>query len=346
MEYIILLLLVILITLFCEIFDINTKNNKLYLLSVIVILTLFLGFRGPTVGLDMGNYHKFFIQAKESTFSFLCSHYDFELGFKILTKLMTFIFFDFRFYILIISIISMIGIYNFIKNYSKNYFASIYLFITFNYFIYYTCTLRQCLAISILLLSFAFLKEQKLFKYVITVLIASLFHKTALVFLLLPLFKFVRITPKRVIYYISFCIILFAVKNPIIKFLTATIYDQYLNYRNTSGSGYAMIILITVLIIGICVIDKPIDMNKSENKYLVGMLLLALPFQVLSTTQGLIARIVLYFNYSLIALIPNKLEIFNIKYINKLYILFYISLFAFYIYQILTNSVYVDYNLF
>ena len=141
MEYIILLLSLTLLSLIFKIFGINIKNNKQYLLIIVIILTLFLGLRGPKVGLDMINYYKFFVAAKNSTIEYLYFHYDFELGFKMLTKFISFIFYDFRFYVFIISILSMIGIYNFIKNYSKDYFASVFLFITFNYFVYYTCTL-------------------------------------------------------------------------------------------------------------------------------------------------------------------------------------------------------------
>ncbi|MGM9876375.1 MAG: EpsG family protein [Bacilli bacterium] len=346
MEYIILLLIIILVSLLFKIFGVNIKNNKKYLLTIVIILTLFLGLRGPNVGLDMGNYYNFFVAAKNSTIEYLYLHYDFEIGFKMLTKLISFILFDFRFYIVIISTLSMIGIYYLIKDYSKNYFASIFLFITFNFFIYYICTLRQCLAISILLCSLSLLKRKNILCYVASVMIASLFHKTALVFLFLPLFKYITFTSKMIVRYISLCVVLFIIKNPIIDVLTELIYDQYIGYRDTSGEGYMMLLLILAVIIGICFVNKKFDINKEENKYFTGMLLLALPFQILSTKQGLVARIVLYFTYSFIILIPNNLEIMKIKYRKILYPLFYILLFLFYVYQIFTNSVYVQYTIF
>lgn len=349
MEYIILLLSLTLLSLIFKICGVNIKNNRQYLLTIIIILTLFLGLRGPKVGLDMINYYKFFVAAKNSTIEYLYFHYDFELGFKMLTKFISFIFYDFRFYVFVISILSMIGIYNFIKNYSRNYFASIFLFITFNYFIYYTCTLRQCLAISILLCAFPLLlaKDKKsLLWYIATVMIASLFHKTALVFLILPVFKHIKFTTNKIFRFMSLCIVLFIIKNPILNIITELIYSQYLDYRDTSGSGYTMLLLIFLIIVGVCLINKKFDINKNENKYFVGMLLLALPFQILSTTQGLVARIVLYFTYSFIILVPNNLEVLDSKYRKFIYPMFYISLFLFYVYQIFTNSVYVGYTFF
>lgn len=334
------------VTLICKIFGINIKNNKIYLLSMIIFLTLFLCLRGPNVGLDMNNYYDFFVTAKNSTIKFLYFNINFELGFKVLTKFISFILFDFRFYISIISIISMLGIHYLIKNYSDNYFASIFLFITFDYFIYYTCTLRQCLAISVLLCSFYFLKKENILCYIASVLVASLFHKTALVFLILPIFKYITFTPKMIAIYISLCLVLFIIKNPILDILTKLIYNQYVNYIDTSGEGYMMLSLIFMIIIFVCFINKKFDINKKENKFFVGMLLLSLPFQILSTTQGLVARIVLYFTYSFIILVPNNIEIMKIKYRKILYSLFYASLFLFYVYQIFTNPIYVQYTIF
>ena len=60
LEYIILLLSLTLLSLIFKIFGINIKSNKQYLLIIVIILTLFLGLRGPKVGLDMINYYKFF----------------------------------------------------------------------------------------------------------------------------------------------------------------------------------------------------------------------------------------------------------------------------------------------
>ena len=85
LEYIILLLSLTLLSLIFKIFGINIKNNKQYLLIIVIILTLFLGLRGPKVGLDMINYYKFFVAAKNSTIEYLYFFFDFELGFKMLT---------------------------------------------------------------------------------------------------------------------------------------------------------------------------------------------------------------------------------------------------------------------
>ena len=344
--YIILIILLSLITLICSLLKVNIKNNHSYLISMIIILTLFLCLRGPNVGLDMSNYHEFFITAKNNTFNFLLFNIDFEIGFKLFTKFISFMTSNFRIYIAIISIISMVGIYYYIKNYSNNYFASIFLFITFDYFIYYTCTLRQCIAISILLCSLYFLKKENILCYILSVLLACSFHKTALVFLALPIIKKITFTPKILISYIGTCLALFIIKKPMLEIITKLIYNRYIDYQDTSGTGYMMLLLIFSIILFICFFNKKFDINKKENKTFVGMLLLALPFQILSTTQGLVARIVLYFTYSLIVLIPNNIEVMDNKYKRILYSLFYISLFLFYTYQIFTDSIYVHYTIF
>lgn len=345
MYYLILLLVVILITFVFSHFKVNIKSDTRYLKVIFLILILFLGLRGSTVGLDMVNYNDFFILASTNPLGFLISNVEFEIGFKLFTKFITLFTNNFSVYIFIISIISMIGVYTFIRDNSKNYFASIFLFITFNYFIYYTCTLRQCMTISFLLYAYSFLKGGKFIWYFIIVLISSTFHKTSLVLLLLPIFKYFKFDNKKIFCFVIFCILLFFIKEPVINFLTNTIYRQYINFGDTSGSGYMMLFLILSLICGVLFMCKKNKISyNEENKYLFGMFLLTLPFQVMSTYQGLIARIVLYFLYSIIILIPNVIEMSKVKYRKILYPLFYCFLFIFYIYQIFTNSVYVDYE--
>lgn len=345
MEYIILILTLVFVALLCKIFNVNIKNNKYFLLSLIVILTIFLCVRGPGVGIDMKNYYKFFIDAKNSSFGHLFLYYDFEIGFKFFTKILSFLN-NFRIYIAIISIISMLGVYSFIKENSKNYFASVFMFVTFGYFIYYTCTLRQCLAISLVLGSYSFLKKEKLLYFFAMIFIAAIFHKTAFVFLILPLFKNFRLDHKKIIYYIILCVFLFIIKEQIIDVLTNTIYSQYIYFEGPSGEGYNMLLFVIAIILGVCFIGKKTKINYDDDKYLIGMMLLTLPFQVMATYQGLVARIVLYFMYSFIILVPNSFEVIKIKYQKILYPLFYCLLFLFYLYQIFTNSVYVDYTIF
>ena len=208
--------MIFLITLLRKIEKIDTKTNRNYLFFIWLLLTCFLGFRDNNIGLDMKNYEDFFHLASNSSFSYLFTNAHFELGFKLYTKFVSLFTTNYSIFIFITSFLSMIGIYDFIKENSKNYFASIYLFITFNYFIYYFCTLRQVLAISILLLSMRFIKSKDFKKFIFLVLLASLFHKTAIIFGIVYFIPYIKLTKKKINYFYIGSLILFLLKNPLI----------------------------------------------------------------------------------------------------------------------------------
>lgn len=334
------------ITLFSILFDIDVKKNKKYLLSMIMVLTIFLAIRGPRIGLDMENYNAFFDTVKNNSFEYIITNINFELGFKIYTKIISLLSSNFRVYIFITSVISMIGVYYFIRENSKNYFSSIFMFVAFDYYIYNFCTIRQAIATSLLLLAFNFIKNGNYRKFIIATLFAFFFHKTAIVFFGLYFLKWIPSIKKYLNIYLIFCILLMFLKESLINLFTVLVYKQYLNYHDMSGRGYLMLILIFGLICFFCYLTKRVDIEKNENKLLLSMLLIAFPFQILSLTQGLLARIVLYFSYSFIILIPNYLESLDERRTFLLKIAYYTLLIVFFVLEVNRNSMYVPYSVF
>jgi hypothetical protein len=73
--------------------------------------------------------------------------------------------------------------YNFIKKNSEDKEISFMAFVCLGSLTFSMNGMRQALAMSICLLSYEFVKKRKLIPFLITVLIAVLFHKTAIVFL-------------------------------------------------------------------------------------------------------------------------------------------------------------------
>lgn len=345
MEYFLFLYTICLITLIFKKININYKKDKVYLLLVFFIMLLFLGLRSETTGLDMYNYKVFFMRVNEMSFFDIFKGTGFEIGFTLFTKLMTIISSSFHFYIFIIALISLIGVYCFIRDNSKNYFMSCYIFITYNYFIYYTCTLRQCIAISFLLLAYNQLKKENVKKFILLTLLATTFHKTALVFILLLVFKYFDYTYKNLKYYIIGCFTLLILKSPIIWMFKRIFYNQYMNISSHSGEGWITLLIIVGSLIVYYFADLIYNIYRKKDKYLIGMLILALPFQILATSQSLVSRLTLYFLYCYPILFPNVLNALHFK--NKKYYTFivYIILLLFFIIQVYNNHTYVDYIL-
>ncbi len=142
------------------------------------------------------------------------------------------------YWFILFSIIAFGILYFFVENYdNKIYINFVFLFII-NY-IYSMVALRSGIAVSICLVAFIFLKKGKINKAVFMILLATLFHYTAIV--VLPGILLVRFFEKikrnkvlwvRILVIICFSMILFML--PILQsLLLNTKYSAYLNFSLT-----------------------------------------------------------------------------------------------------------------
>lgn len=93
---------------------------------------------------------------------------------------------------LVHSLVLNCSIFVFFKRYSSKCFTAIAIYYLLIFYQYNCEILRQSLAIAVYLFSMPFLLEKKYMKYIIVVLIASLFHIAALIALLIPLFLSIK----------------------------------------------------------------------------------------------------------------------------------------------------------
>ena len=105
-----------------------------------------------------------------------------------------------------------------------------------------------------------------------------------------------------------------------------------------------IILIIVGSLIAYYFTDLIYNVYRKKDKYLIGMLILALPFQILATSQSLVSRLTLYFLYCYPILLPNVLNALQFKN-KKIYIfIIYIILLLFFAIQVYSNSTYIDYE--
>lgn len=345
--YVILLLLFFIITtVICYIKDKNfIKENSKYLLIIIGILTLFLLLRSTKVGIDTKNYENIFNYCRDKNIIELLTFGRHEIGYKYYTKFVS-LFADYHFFLCITSIITMIGIYFFIKENSKNYFLSVLLFITFNFYGFCFGILRQSLAISILLCGYKYIFEKKIWKFLLFVLLATLFHKTAFIFIILYFIKNIHIDKRKLIIWIGIIVMSFISRQFILNFIINYVYKPA-DITFYSGSGYKMLILLIGL--GICCYffqDRLLKQDK-KNQLLINMIYIASIIQTLSTFFGNTYRVTLYFCYAMLPLVPNIIETIENKKIKMVIEVCMIIILTLYYYFVTSNLIdYVKYEFF
>lgn len=109
---------------------------------------------------------------------------------------------------------------------------SVFVYISFGFFGYSMCTLRQELAISIMLFA-AYLKDRKILPYMVIIVIAASFHKS--LWLMVPVY-FLVVIPlnwKSISFYAAGTLFVLIFSVPILGFVTQYVFKAY-----TPGSYY------------------------------------------------------------------------------------------------------------
>lgn len=156
------------------------RSNRILLFSFILVYLVCV-LRDPSVGRDIPGYERIY----EETSRISWKNFDyvyFEKGYILLMKICIKLGLSFQGFFAVVYIIILYPIYLFVKRYSTDKLFSTLIYVCYISFEFNLTGLRQAIAISIVLLSFiALLEAQKFSKvlYVLLVLIAASFHKSA-----------------------------------------------------------------------------------------------------------------------------------------------------------------------
>lgn len=168
--------------------------QKFALQIACMILVFFMAFRKYTVGVDTKYYCYVFEQLRDVSIGKVLSavtyaspgsnwFFDFEPGYRLYNKILSYIFGSAQIITIANSCLIMGLLYILIRKSSKNYYLSIWLYVTLGIFQTDMNVARNAIAIFICYLAINRIKEKKVLKYMSLIILASLFHKTALVFI-------------------------------------------------------------------------------------------------------------------------------------------------------------------
>jgi hypothetical protein len=220
--------------------------------------------------------------------------------------------------------------------YSENIVISFFVFITMGFYVFIFNGARQGIACAIYSLAIGPMLERKFFKYLALVLIAFLFHKTAM--LMVPVyFIFGRENTFKnnlLIVLIGCAMVLFY--DRVLAF--ATVVDPRYGQSGaiTEGGGFLMSGFFFILGIFFLMIKKTIHINQAEydrflNMYLFGVMICVVSAVVKANPSGLF-RYNVYFSFIAVFLwpiifknIPDRLSRFLVGSVFVLgYLAFYI----------------------
>ena len=235
----------------------------------------------------------------------------------------------------------------FCKKYSSNVIFSLFIY----YCISYLDTnngLRQCFATSITMMAFPLLLKKKYVLYSLFVVLASLFHSSAIYLLLIVLATIGKPFNFKVIIALIACVAFLLFPSIINEFLKEATIDSKYNYylNNNAGMGIIRCFIISILPLVLSIIyyakrkKSGLDINKEEG-LLINMLIINSALYLMGLYMQYWARLAFYTSFAPIVLMPKLIEnVFSKKDRKWVKIIAYICYFIFFVYNIYVNITY------
>ena len=324
------------------IFSKNVKSDLFFYLSFFT-LTLFSGLRFD-VGVDFMFYNQMFEDFKNDSALFL-----FEPANMMIINIINMLSIDYQVIFFIYSVIIMFGVFYFIKKLSPLKELSILLFVTVGIFYFSTFNgIRQWAAISIGLIAIVKLIEKKHIQFLILVILATLFHLSAL---LLFIFIFFKIRFSKFYLIGIFLASIISIKF-FIFLINNTKYSIYLDLLRFDSQGNSLLLMIYILALVYTLLffkyfNKNNILNTSEivllNMNLMSILVLIIGY-IMKIDFLTLMRVNMYFQIQLIIFIP--MMIYKLKNQQIRFMLIYLGivfLFSYFFVTIYKNG--IIYNL-
>jgi hypothetical protein len=287
------------------------KKGKLYfIIASGIILFLYSALRGVLPGTDMMGYIRKYDLYAGYSFKRILGIFDsgvknpvFHFTGWILSKIG---FANPQWWIAFIAAAYLIPVIVIIYRESTQPIISIIMFSLLGFFTFSFTGLRQTLAMSLIYISYFYLKSKKPFKFIIFVLLASLFHTTALIFLIAYPLARRRLGLIHILVFGASLLAIALFQGQIRNFIAITLEDSYLAGYADREQGLnlvgffiqGMIFLVSLIYYSNTVKAHP------DSVILYNLAFLGLIFQYASTMIAELFRISMFFSFFNILLLP------------------------------------------
>lgn len=289
-----------------------TKKSLLKILFLAFPLYLLGVLRGDTVGGDLIHYLSYFDEmCRINDISSIWDISSHEPGYRIYTYLISCISHSHRAFFIGTFTLSFIGPVYMIYKYSKMPFFSFILYYALGFYTNTFNNVRQSIAISICFISLGFLLNRNFRKFFLTVITATMFHYSAVFFLILYPLVYRQITLRKVLYILGGGAVIYIISSVIVvSFLLNVLsfrYNAEATLMASEGAGWGMftlyvLILFVELILYFSIKNNP--KKKESLSFFIYMQLMAVLFQMYAPLFASMARLTYYFYIPIIIVIP------------------------------------------
>ncbi|MDQ0270927.1 EpsG family protein [Cytobacillus purgationiresistens] len=316
------------------------KPNQLLVLGVMCSLVAVSGLR---INIGDTYFYRHAYENNEITWSYISSQKD--IGFSILQMLLKNLSEDPQILIFTTALITNVLIVYVLSKYSRMFELSIYVYITGGLFLVSMNGIRQMLAAAIIFTATRFLINGNWLMYIFIVLLASLFHQSALI--LIPIYFLVRYKAwSKATYLLLACSVIIVIgydqfSNILFAAMENTQYSGYSSFQEGGANTLRVAVNAVPLMIAFLGRHKLREIYPSSD-YIVNMVLVGFIFMVISTQNWIFARVSIYFTLYQLILISWIIVLFRTKEQRFIYYALLICYLAYYFYEnvISLNTIY------
>lgn len=257
------------------------------------------------IGFDYNMYAAGYNFMYEDGFSTL-QYKDWEIGFVFLTKILGCLLPNYIWYMGFLVFITLVPAAIFIYKNSEMPWVSTVLYVNLFLFFMTMNFLRQSIALSIVMLSWHFMKRNKFIPFAITVIIASLFHQTSLIMFIVYFLVKMKIKIKEIIMYLYILLWFYISSTGFINLITSFVHEEYSDsvfIRQGLSFIYAVLPVVVVLVAFWLVKIKTIAVDR-EVQYIINMSLICAILSITMSKHSILERLTYYFTIFLILLVP------------------------------------------
>lgn len=253
-----------------------------------------------------------------------------SIAFWWICKALSFFTSNYYYMFAVIGFITLFYFYKAIISVSCNWTYSLFLFLVFCLYYQSFNQVRQVAAIAIIAYSYKFLKKENFKLFVTTIIVASLFHLSALVFMMAWFIRKIKINFKNIFIYMIVGVIFFLFFDKLVNLFNFISYIRTYSSSETYSMEYGMSTILNFIVrllmyLGCLMFAKKTVAREKYTVALYNIVAICTVLQIGAISFNIFGRITTYFYIAYIFLIPEVLKTIKELFSERDGILIYIG---------------------
>lgn len=245
--------------------SLNAKPKRIKTLFVLSLATpiLMMAFRGSNVGADTGMYINNFYFTEQATWKMIFLS-EKDIGYYVFVKILTTLTNNPQILIITTSLFIGFCYIHFFQRNTNDWLLSSLAYLTFGLFFFNLTGIRQSIAMAISVLSIKFIQDKKLIKFILYVLFASFFHKSALFFLVAYFIGRMKVNIKNTGIFALVGIFSIVFSTQLLEFVAQS-FEQYSSYGIESTQNGTIFFIIVAMVTLLSIINMKSMLEKKPS---------------------------------------------------------------------------------